>query len=108
MPTNPISIDTERMNILLLKREKRTLGQAATSRGYRSTSEFIRHLISEGLKIEDPQLAKRYDAARLHRYAQGLTLCFIGSLVIWQVLLGNIDARRAPRQVRVQRKEQVQ
>lgn len=105
MATHDIAIDMDRLSVQVMKREKRILGAAATQKGYRSVGDYVRHLIRAGIEIEDPRLAEKYKSVRAHRYAQAVALCFAGLVVVWQSLAGNIDTRRAPRQLRA-RKEQ--
>lgn len=98
--TNEIAIDMDRLSVQVMKREKRILGAAANEKGYRSVGDYVRHLIEAGLEIEDRPLAEKYKAARAMRYAQAVSLCFIGSLIVYQSLIGSIDLRRALRPTR--------
>ncbi|MBT6054993.1 MAG: hypothetical protein HOH16_06140 [Planctomycetaceae bacterium] len=93
--TNDIAIDADRLSLQVLKREKRIIGQAAFEKGYRSTGDYVRHLIQLGIELEDSTLAEKYKSVRAHRYSEALALCCIGSIVTWQSLLGNVDLRRS-------------
>lgn len=110
MPTNEIAIDCDRLSLQLLKREKRLIGQAAISKGYRSVGEYVRSLIQQGLEIEDPALAERYKAARKLRYIQTLSITLITSVVLWQSVFTDDDLLRSlpGRGLARSRKEEVQ
>jgi len=104
MPTNPIAADTTNLAVNILKEQNLFLGQIAHQED-KSKGELVKQLICDGLKLRDPELAQKWQQIKLSRFVESLALCFMGSLVIWQALLGNIDARRSPRPLRA-RKEQ--
>ena len=107
MPTHEIAIDMDRLSVQVMKREKRILGAAANSKGYRSVGDYVRHLIQAGIEIEDHRLAERYKSVRAHRYAQAVALCVIGSVVVWQSIFATLDIRRTSSRIRMQRRQQI-
>lgn len=94
--TNAIGSDTCNFAVNLLKSEKELLAKKACREG-KSLGQFIRELIHDGLVVNDRDLAERYERQRVRRWSNAACLCLVGSAVIWQVLIGELDARRAPR-----------
>ena len=106
MPTNPIAADTTNLAVNILKDQNLFLGRIA-SRDDKSKGELVKQLIHDGLMLRDPELAARWDSIKAHRYAQAVTLCFIGSLVVWQSIFGVLELRRSSTRIRIARREQV-
>lgn len=105
MATHDIPGDCTRVNLMVLEREKEILGQSAFAKGYRSTSEFIRHLIDLGFEAEDKRLAEKYKAARAKRYSNAVVMVFTVSIITWQSVFADVDPRRrskpTPRRARI-------
>jgi len=94
MATHSIPRDCTRINLMVLEREKKLLGQSAFANGFRSTSEYIRYLIDLGIEVQDKQLSQKYRAARASRFSRAVSLIVIGFTVIFQSLTGDITPRR--------------
>jgi hypothetical protein len=107
MPTHPIAADTTNLAVNILRDQNLFLGRIA-HREEKSKGELVKQLIHDGLMLRDPQLAAKWDKIKSARYAQSLVLCFIGSIVVWQSLLGNVDLRRSSTRTRAQKEEQAQ
>jgi hypothetical protein len=107
--TNPIGGGTCNLSVNMLDGERSILGKLACREGI-STGQLVRRLIGEGLTIEDPDLAKRYQAARVQRYVRNISMVVTTSIVLWQSIISNQDmVRKLPTSRLAQpRKEQVQ
>lgn len=92
--TNPIAADTTNLAVNILRDQNLFLGRIA-HREDKSKGELVKQLIHDGLMMRDPELAEKWDRIKAARFAQSLTLCLIGSVVVWQSLFGDLSIRRS-------------
>lgn len=96
-----IAGDTKTLSTNILDRQLEALKESKLRNRVGSVSDLVRYAIHAVAKIEDPELARRWEEARTKRWVINASVLIVGGLAVFQTTLCQVGkARSRPQFVR--------